>query len=89
MNIQVKTSLGGYEIVLKRTALKEVEKLLNLNRKVLIITDSGVPEEYAKSVAEKAKNPLIVTIEQGEQSKNFDTYKAFFEKQLTRLEQKM
>ncbi len=80
MNIQVKTSLGGYEIVLKRTALKEVEKLLNLNRKVLIITDSGVPEEYAKSVAEKAKNPLIVTIEQGEQSKNFDTYKNLLEK---------
>ncbi len=80
MNIQVKTSLGGYDIILKRSALNEVEKYLDLNRKVLIVTDNGVPTEYAKSVAEKAKQPLVVTIEQGEQSKNLDTYKMLLEK---------
>lgn len=83
MNIQVKTSLGGYDIILRRSALKEVEKYLDLNRKVLIVTDNGVPAEYAKSVAEKAKQSFIVTIEQGEHSKNFDTYKLLLEKAVT------
>ena len=83
MNIQVKTSLGSYDIVLKRSVLKEVEKYLDLNRKVLIVTDDGVPDEYAQAVAKKAKTPFVVTIKQGEQSKNFDTYKMLLEKAVT------
>lgn len=75
MIIPVKTTLGGYDIVLERGALQRVEEYLNLNRKVLIVTDSGVPESYVKAVAKKCKSPKIFTFPQGEQSKNFDTYK--------------
>ena len=79
MKIHVKTSSGGYDIVLKRDALYEIEHHLNLKRKVLVVTDSGVPAEYAQIVAQKAESSLIVTIEQGEQSKNFDTFKSLLE----------
>ena len=75
MIIPVKTTLGGYDIVLERGALDRVEDYLKLDRKVLIVTDSGVPESYAQAVAKKCKNPKIFTFPQGEQSKNFDTYK--------------
>ncbi len=74
MNIFVKTNNGGYDIVLKRGALKQVGELLDLNRKVLIVTDDGVPNIYAQTIAEKCKQPIIKTIKQGEKSKQTDTW---------------
>ena len=46
MIIPVKTNTGEYNIYLEMGALAKVGTLLNLNRKVLIVTDSGVPEVY-------------------------------------------
>lgn len=75
MIIPVKTKNGGYDIVLERGALKKAGEYLNLKRRVLIVTDSGVPTEYAKSVAAECLEAEIFVFEQGEASKNFDTYK--------------
>lgn len=79
MIIPVKTQNGSYDIYLERSALTRVGEYFNLNRKVLIVTDSGVPQEYADTVAEQCKTPLKFVFEQGEKSKNFDTYKAILE----------
>ena len=75
MTIPVKTSTGEYNIYLERGALKKAGEYLNLNRRVFIVTDSGVPKEYAKTVAAQSKSPVIVTVKEGEPSKCFDTYK--------------
>ncbi|MBR5313827.1 MAG: 3-dehydroquinate synthase [Clostridia bacterium] len=80
MIIPVKTQLGSYNIVLERGAMKKAGEYFALERKVLICTDSGVPKEYAKSIAECCKNPVIATFEQGEKSKNLDTFKYLLEK---------
>ena len=80
MIIPVKTGNGGYNIYLERGALKKAGELLNLDRKVLIVTDSGVPSDYAKTVASICKEPFIVTIEQGEPSKCFNTFKMLLSK---------
>ena len=80
MIIPVKTSTGEYNIVLEKGALKNADKYLNLQRKVLIVTDGGVPEIYAKTVAEKCKEPYVVTINQGEESKCFENYKFLLSK---------
>lgn len=74
MIIKVKTSSGEYDIVLERGALKKVGGMLNLNRRVLIVTDDGVPEIYAKTVAKQCKSPVILTIPQGEASKQTDSW---------------
>lgn len=74
MTISVKTLSGGYNIELENGILNKAEQYLNLNRKVAIVTDSGVPKEYAETVAQKCKEPIIITIEQGEKSKNIDNY---------------
>ena len=47
---------------------------LSLQRKVLILTDDGVPSEYVLKVSSQCLNPIIVTVKQGEQSKNIDNY---------------
>ena len=74
MIIPVKTDLSGYDIVIGQNILNDSAKLLDLERKVLIVTDAGVPEEYAKTVAAAAKNPVILTIPQGESSKNISVF---------------
>lgn len=79
MIIPVKTQGGCYDIVLERGSLKQADKYLNLNRKVLIVTDSGVPKEYSKTVASLCKKAQTFCFSQGEASKNFDTYKAILE----------
>lgn len=74
MIIPVKTSVGGYDIVLQRGALKEIDKYLDLSKKVLIVTDDGVPCEYAQTVASFCKEPYVETLKQGENSKNIDNF---------------
>lgn len=76
MIIPVKTNTGGYNIYLERGILAKSGTLINLNRKVLIVTDSGVPESYSKTVASQCKEAFVITINQGEESKNFDNYKS-------------
>lgn len=68
----LKMDLGkdSYDIVVERGALKKIDTLLNLDRKVLVLTDSGVPSEYAKTVATKCLEPTVMTVEQGEDSKS-------------------
>ena len=80
MIIPVKTSTGSYDIVLERGALSQVEQHLNLNRKVLIVTDSGVPKQYSEIVAKKCTSPVVITIPEGEASKSFDNYKLLLSK---------
>ncbi len=62
---------NSYDIVVERGCLQQAGQLLNLNRKVLIVTDTGVPEEYAQTVAGACKKPVIVTLPMGEATKSF------------------
>ena len=75
MIIPVKTNTGEYNIYLERGILAKVGSLINLDRKVLIVTDSGVPENYSRVVASQCKDAFVMTINQGEKSKNIDNYK--------------
>lgn len=74
MIIPVVSDTFKYDIVIGSDILKNSSNLLNLDRKVLIVTDSGVPKEYAKTVADLSKEPVIVTIPQGEGSKNISEF---------------
>jgi 3-dehydroquinate synthase len=76
MIINVKTSGGSYNITLKRNALNEVNNILNIKGKALIVTDSGVPGIYVETVKKQLENSIVYTFPQGERSKNFETYSA-------------
>ena len=73
MVIPVKTSGKGYDTVIKRGALKDATRLFDLQRKALIVTDSGVPEKYVKTVCALCKEPYIVTLKSGEEHKNAES----------------
>lgn len=69
---------GSYDIVIERGVLAEAGRLWELKRegrKALIVTDSGVPTEYAELVAAQCSESVIFSFPTGEESKNFDTLK--------------
>ncbi|MBQ5321757.1 MAG: 3-dehydroquinate synthase [Oscillospiraceae bacterium] len=72
--IPVKTHDGAYNIYLYRGALSDVGRLLNLNRRVMVVTDSGVPKEYSEAVLKAASEGYIVEFPQGEKSKTMKTF---------------
>lgn len=63
---------ASYDIHIGRGILSEAGKYFNLGRKVLIVTDKGVPERYAAAVAAQCKESVTVTVDEGEGSKSFD-----------------
>lgn len=74
MVLHVNTMESGYDIILCRGALEKADTYFNLNRKVIIITDSGVPTEYARTIQGQCKEAYVYTLPQGEQSKSIDNY---------------
>ena len=73
MTLKVNLGERSYDIVIERGALDKTDALLDLQRKVMIVTDTGVPSKYADAVASKAKKAYTYVLEQGEASKNFDS----------------
>lgn len=72
----------SYDIVIERGAIHRAKELINLNRKVMIVTDDGVPEEYADEVADMAAEGTVFTVPQGESSKELGWYRAILTQML-------
>ena len=64
----------SYDITIGAGVLGDAGKYFNLNRKVAIVTDSGVPKEYSKAIASQCKEAKIITFPEREENKNIDTY---------------
>ncbi len=79
MKLTVKTSMGDYNIIIERGSINALSEYCNTDKKALIVTDSGVPFEYADAVSKQFKKVVIKVIPQGEKSKSFDTYKELLE----------
>ena len=62
MKLTMRLQERSYDIILKRGALGWIRDLANLDRRVLIVTDSGVPAEYAEKVRAQCKAGTIVTV---------------------------
>ena len=72
--LHMELGANGYDITVERGVLQKAGELLRLDRRVLIVTDDGVPAEYSETVASFCKEPHIVTLPQGEQNKCMDIY---------------
>ncbi|MBQ8528578.1 MAG: 3-dehydroquinate synthase [Clostridia bacterium] len=72
----------GYDIYVGRGLLSECKKYFNLSRKVFIVTDSGVPSEYAQTVRSMCDDATVVTVPMGEGSKSPETYTYLLEKMI-------
>ena len=61
----------SYDIIVKRGSLENLYQFARLDRRVAVVTDSGVPAQYAQMVADQCKDAHIITVPQGEASKSF------------------
>lgn len=74
MKLTINCKTYSYDVIIQRNIINNVSEYLSLQRKVLILTDDGVPSEYVLKISSQCLNPIIVTVKQGEQSKNIDNY---------------
>lgn len=65
----------SYDIIIERGALAQAGAYLELSRKVMIVTDDGVPERYADTVAQRCAEPYrYVLTPSGEHSKTLSCF---------------
>lgn len=82
MELTVNLGQKGYSIFLEHGALFVLSRFIDLNRKVMIVTDDGVPPQYAGAVQAQCADARIVTVPQGEGSKSFDIFQMLCERLL-------
>ncbi|MBQ7929956.1 MAG: 3-dehydroquinate synthase [Clostridia bacterium] len=74
MTIHMNLGEDSYDIFVERGLLEKAGQHLNLNRRVLVVTDSGVPADYAETLAGQCKEAVICTVETGEASKSLEVF---------------
>lgn len=68
--IKLSVSDSNYDITIGKGVLKNADKYLDLNKKAFIITDTGVPKEYAKTICSLCREATVFTVNQGEGAKS-------------------
>lgn len=74
MILNVKAKTHSYDVVIEKGCLASASQHFNLARKVMIVTDSNIPNEYINTIKEQCLEAYVFTFEAGEKSKNFVTY---------------
>ncbi len=72
----------SYDIVVKKGALHRAGQLGNLRRKVLVVSDKGVPQRYVKIIQNQCKEAYPVIVPGGEGSKSPETWRQLLSRML-------
>ena len=73
MTLRYRSAGLSYDITIGTGILGDAGKLFALDRKVLVITDEGVPPQYADAVLRSCPDASLLVIPQGEGAKSFAT----------------
>ena len=84
MILRMELGRDSYDILLERGCLEKAGQVLDLHRKVMIVTDEGVPESYARTVARQCREPFVFTVPQGERSKSMEMLETLLKEMLHR-----
>ena len=82
MKLTLQLAERSYDIVLKRGSLANAGSLANLRRRVLVVTDSGVPPAYAKTVAAQCGEGSVFALPPGEATKSADNWQAILRRMM-------
>ena len=75
MKLTMNLGTRSYDIILKDGCLANLHQFADLtHRRVFVLTDSGVPAQYAQTVLGQCANGTVYTIPQGEGSKCLKVY---------------
>lgn len=83
MKLTVRHGKRSYDIILRRGCLQSLHQFTNVDRRVFILTDSGVPAQYAQTILDQCPQGTVYTIPQGEGSKCLKVYGQVLEAMLS------
>jgi 3-dehydroquinate synthase len=69
MSLEFRSGNVAYGISIGNGLLSEAGRIFDLRRKVLVVTDEGVPEAYAQAILSQCAEGSLLVIPQGEESK--------------------
>jgi len=82
MKIRMDLKENSYDVFVERGILAKAGEYLDLNRRVLVVTDSGVPSVYAETIAKQCACPVICTVAPGEAAKSLQGFGDLLQKML-------
>lgn len=74
MEIQVHLGARSYPIYMERGILSRIGEHINLNRRVFVLTDDGVPAAYRETLLAQCPNGSYEVVAMGEGAKSFSVY---------------
>lgn len=74
MELTVNLKEASYKVIIERGILTKVKDFIPENRRVLIVSDDGVPLSYVQKVKKQFDNAKTFIFPHGEKSKNYNTY---------------
>ncbi len=82
MKLRMELGKQSYDIIINRGGLKRASQLCNLKRRVLVVTDDGVPPAYAKTILAQCAKGELVVLPQGEGTKSIAAWQGLLARML-------
>lgn len=70
MKLTMQLRRGQCDIIIKKGSLARAGQLANFARKVLVVTDEGVPARYGKTLLQQCGEGRLLVLKQGEEHKD-------------------
>ncbi|MBR3693107.1 MAG: 3-dehydroquinate synthase [Erysipelotrichales bacterium] len=74
MQLHIQTSTHTYPIYLQKGILSSLSSHVDLERKIIIITDTNIPTQYIQTVQQQCTYSYVYTCQSGEEAKSFAVY---------------
>lgn len=79
MELHLQLSDANSRIIIERHAIHHCSDYFDLNRKVLIISDDGVPDSLKDCVMKQCEHAHLFVVHQGETAKSFEVYQSILQ----------
>lgn len=76
MKLTMDLETNSYDIHLDNGLLHKISDFMDVHRKVMVVTDSGVPGQYLDTVMKQLSHPYPYCLKAGESSKTLENFKA-------------
>lgn len=70
--IEVNIPGKEYNVLIEKGILKNIDKYIDKNREIVIISDENIPKQYINTIKPLLANPLCLFVPQGETSKSME-----------------
>ena len=82
MKLRIDLKEKSYDIHIEKGILYRIKEYIDLNRKVMIVTDTGVPQKYTDILKAQCSDGYSIVVEQGEGAKSFRVFEEVCQKLL-------